>query len=137
MTVSRNLSPVLQKVSALQQYSIVCSPAPAQWAAIAALENPLTDELEVMKKRRNRVIELLTGKVSFPHPDGAFYVFPSIPVDSREFVHLAIGAELLIVPGYIFTRDSNTIRISYAQKDEILEEGLNIFLSLLEMVQHR
>jgi aminotransferase len=135
MGVHEKLASVLQKVSALQQYSIVCSPAPSQWAALVALDHPLTVELETFKKRRDRVIELFKGKVTFPYPAGAFYVFPEIPIDSRDFIKKAVEAELLIVPGYIFTRNSKTVRISYAQREDILEEGLQIFLDILESLK--
>jgi len=132
MGVGEKLSSILQKVSALQQYSIVCSPAPAQWAALVALDHPLTTEIAQYKKRRDRVVELLRGKTTFPYPEGAFYVFPDIPVDSRDFIKKAIEAELLIVPGYIFTKNPKTVRISFAQREDILEEGMGIFLHLLE-----
>jgi len=135
MGVHKELSGFLQKMSALQQYSIVCSPAPSQWAALVALDHPLTTHLDVFRKRRNRVLELLRDKTNFPYPDGAFYVFPETPVNSREFVKKAIEAELLIVPGYIFTKNENTVRISYAQRDDLLEEGLYIFLNILESVK--
>ena len=131
MGVSESLSYLLQKVTALQQYSIVCSPAPCQWAAVTALENPVVEEVESLKKRRNRVIEVLKGKVKFPYPDGAFYVFPEVPMDSREFVKRAVEKELLVVPGYIFTKNQNTIRISYAQREDILEDGLQLFLEVV------
>lgn len=129
--VPENLSVIIQKISALQQYSVVCSPAPAQWAALAALENPLIEELSLMKRRRDLVYSMLKDNVDFPYPDGAFYVFASIPEDSKSFVLKAVERELLIVPGFIFTRDPNTVRISYAQNEEILTEGLNIFLELV------
>ena len=131
MGVHEKLASVLQKVTALQQYSIVCSPAPSQWAALVALDHPLTDAIQLFKKRRDRVVEVLKGKVHFPYPDGAFYVFPEVPIDSRDFVKKAVELELLIVPGYIFTKNSNTVRISYAQRDDILEEGLQIFKDIL------
>ncbi|MDH4201163.1 MAG: pyridoxal phosphate-dependent aminotransferase [Spirochaetia bacterium] len=134
MGVHKSLAPLMQKMSALQQYSVVCSPAPCQWAAVTALEHPISTELNIMEKRRKMVLDALTGKVAFPFPDGAFYVFPSVPVDSKEFVARAIEQELLIVPGYIFSRDSKTVRISYAQKEDILEEGLQIFLKVISLL---
>ncbi|MDH4262177.1 MAG: aminotransferase class I/II-fold pyridoxal phosphate-dependent enzyme [Spirochaetia bacterium] len=133
--VHEKLTVILQKMSALQQYSIVCSPTPSQWAALVALDHPLSIELDIFKKRRDRVVELLKGRVNFPFPDGAFYVFPEIPIDSRDFIKKAIEAELLIVPGYIFTKNSKTVRISYAQREDLLEEGLKIFIEILESVK--
>ncbi|RME89365.1 MAG: aminotransferase class I/II-fold pyridoxal phosphate-dependent enzyme [Candidatus Hydrogenedentota bacterium] len=130
----KNLNFIIQKMATLQQYSIVCSPTPAQHAAIVALDTPITEELALMKRRREIVKKKLSNKVKFPAPDGAFYVFPDIPVDADEFLQKAVEKSLLLVPGFIFTRNRKTVRISYAQKEEILEEGLDIFLELCELL---
>lgn len=128
--VPSNLSAITAKIATLQQYSIVCSPQPAQWAAITALETPIESELKLMKNRRDLVVSKLKDKVSFRYPDGAFYLFAEINRDSSEFIVDAIENRLLVVPGYIFSRNKKSIRISYAQKEEILEEGLDIFVKL-------
>ena len=122
---------IIDKMATLQQYSVVCAPQPAQWAAITALQTPITNELNIMKNRRKIVLEYLEDKLDFSYPDGAFYIFPTIKEDCRIFVQKAIEKELLIVPGYIFTKNYNTIRISYAQSEEKLREGLSLFCSLL------
>lgn len=132
MGVPPQLRGVLEKTAALQQYSIVCSPQPAQWAALKALDTPITEELALMKRRRDLVVDKLKGRVEIGSPDGAFYLFPEIPLDGTEFVKRAIERELLVVPGYIFSKNKNTVRISYAQKEEELERGLDIFLDLLD-----
>ena len=132
MAVPPNLSQIAEKLAALQQHSIVCSPQPAQWGALEALKTPIKNELAVMKRRREMVLSMLRGKTSFTDPDGAFYIFPQVPISDREFVSRAIERELLIVPGYIFTKDPHRIRISYAQKEDILEKGLRVFCDLLE-----
>lgn len=122
---------IINNIATLQQYSIVCSPQPAQWAAITALKTPLDNEISIMKERNKMVTEKLSGKIKFTNPEGAFYVFPQIPVDGMKFSEEAIKKKLLIVPGNIFSRNNQTIRISYAQKNEILERGLEIFLNLI------
>ncbi|MES0489765.1 MAG: pyridoxal phosphate-dependent aminotransferase [Leptospirales bacterium] len=132
MGVASNLRPILSKVAALQQYSIVCSPQPAQWAALTALQTSIEGEISMMKKRRNLVQDILGDRVSYAHPGGAFYVFPEIPIDCVEFSKRAIERELLVVPGYIFSNKRNTIRISYAQPEEKIKKGLKIFLEIVE-----
>jgi len=132
MGVPSNLTPIFQKVAALQQYSIVCSPQPAQWAAVTALEVSIDKQLETMKKRRGLVKKTLEGKVDIGNPAGAFYAFARIPIDSTEFIKQAIDERLLIVPGYIFSKNSNTVRLSYAVSEDILKEGLDTFLKLIE-----
>ncbi len=74
---------------------------------------------------------MLSKVTTLPMPDGAFYVYPSIPVDSSEFVTKAIERRLLLVPGYIFSANRNSIRISYATREEILEEGVKIFCDMV------
>lgn len=131
MGAPQELSQIVQRMATLQQYSMVCAPQPMQWAAITALDTPILQELKQMKARRDLVVSKLAGKTEFPFPDGAFYAYPQINEDSKTFIEKAIQNRLLVVPGYIFSQQSNHIRISYAQKVEILEEGLDIFLKLL------
>ncbi len=131
MGVGPTLRDLFEKVAALQQYSIVCSPQPAQWAAVTALETSIDRELSLMKKRRDLAVNMLQGRVNAGHPDGAFYLFPEIPMDGTDFVKRAIERELLVVPGYIFSKKKNTVRISYAQQEEVVERGLEIFLDII------
>ena len=126
------LSHIIEKIATLQQYSIVCSPQPAQWGGLQALKTPITNELNIMKRRRKIVLTSLKGKVSFTNPDGAFYIFPKIPITGKDFVTQAFKRDLLLVPGHIFTKDPYSIRLSYVQKEDILQEGLDIFCKLLE-----
>lgn len=131
MGVPKNLSQISNKVATLQQYSVVCAPAPAQWAAIEALKTPLVKEVELMKKRRDIVLKKLSSVTSLGRLDGAFYAFLQLPVHSNEFVELAIKRNLLVVPGSIFSQNPNTLRISYAVQEEILEKGLDILTELI------
>ncbi len=126
------LSEITEKIATLQQHSIVCSPQPAQWGAMAALQTPMDNQLVIMKHKRTIVLSALEKKVNFTNPDGAFYVFPNIPCKGQDFVREAIKRELLLVPGYIFSRNSYQVRISYAQKEDILQEGLAIFLQVVD-----
>lgn len=131
------LKDIVSKMATLQQYSVVCAPHPAQVAGITALECPIAEQLEFMKKRRNMVADFLKAFTEFPRPDGAFYIFPKIPVNSREFIEEAIAERLLLVPGYIFGQDPNFVRISYAQKEETLKEGLEIFKKIFNKFNDR
>ncbi len=127
----QNLQYIIERMSALQQYSIVCAPHPAQWGAVKALEIPIHDQINKMRQKRDLVLSYLKNVTTFPNPEGAFYVFPTIFEDSQLFITKAIKHDLLVVPGYIFSKNRKTIRISYAQDDSILEEGLKLFCELL------
>ena len=85
-----------------------------------------------MKKRRDMVYGMLSKVTTLPMPDGAFYVYPTIPIDSSDFVTKAIERRLLLVPGYIFSANRKSIRISYATREEILEEGVTIFCDMVK-----
>ncbi|MFO1470712.1 MAG: aminotransferase class I/II-fold pyridoxal phosphate-dependent enzyme [Turneriella sp.] len=124
-------SGIVQKMVTLQQYTMVCSPHAMQWGAITALKTGIDSELALMKKRRDMVYGMLSKVTTLPFPDGAFYVYPAIPIDSAEFVTQAIERRLLLVPGYIFSANRNAIRISYATREDILEEGAGIFCDMV------
>ncbi len=123
---------LINNMATLQQYSVVCSPQPAQWAAITALKTPLEKEFQIMKKRNQMVKDAMKGVTEFTSPNGAFYIFPTVPVNGMDFVKRAIEEKLLLVPGYIFSQNAHTVRISYAQKEDILVRGLNIFKELIQ-----
>lgn len=125
-------SEIVQKMITLQQYTMVCAPHVMQVAAITALKTPIDAELKVMRRRRDMVFSMLSKVTKLPHPDGAFYVYPDIPIDSGEFVARAIERRLLLVPGYIFSSNRKSIRISYATRDDILEEGAEIFCKMVQ-----
>lgn len=124
-------SGIVQKMVTLQQYTMVCAPHAMQWGAITALKTGIDAELKVMRKRRDLVYGILSKVTKLPFPDGAFYVYPDVPIDSAEFVTRAIERRLLLVPGYIFSANRKSIRISYATREEILEEGANIFCDMV------
>ena len=84
-----------------------------------------------MRRRRDLIYGMLSKVTKIPFPDGAFYVYPDVPIDSAEFVTQAIERRLLLVPGYIFSANRKSIRISYATREDILEEGGQIFCDMV------
>lgn len=123
---------IMKAMTTLQQYTVVCAPAPVQWAGIAALDVDMSGYVDEYRANRDYVLERLQGKVEFTHPAGAFYAFPQIPGSDRDFVERAIKEkELLVVPGRIFSRATDRVRISYATDRATLERGLDAFLDLL------
>lgn len=128
---------IVQKMVTLQQYTMVCAPHAVQWGAITALKTNIDSELKEMKKRRDLVYNKLSAVTSLPYPDGAFYVYPQVPIDSAEFVTQAIEQRLLLVPGYIFSANKKSVRISYATREEILEEGCEIFCKIVNENKER
>jgi len=124
---------VLKAMTTLQQYSIVCAPSAVQYGGIAALELDMSSYVARYKENRNRLAGCLAS-LSFPSPDGAFYLFPRIGGNDLEFVERAIKEEeLLLVPGNIFTDATDSIRISYAVSTETLDRGLAALTRMLNL----
>ncbi len=119
----------LQKATLLQAAQIASVPTFVQKAAETALGCDVSDMAAAYRKRR----EYVTGRLrkmglSFPEPEGAFYVFPDISqygMDSETFCKRMIAeAGLAAVPGSCFGGEGH-IRLSCCYSDAELEEGLN------------
>ena len=124
---------IMKALTTLQQYTVVCAPAPVQWGGVVALDLDLTEYVDSYRKNRDLVVAALTGIVPFTHPAGAFYCFPRLPSDGSQFAERALQEKkLIVVPGDIFTKASpNHIRISYAVEPSTLEKGLEALVALL------
>lgn len=125
---------IIEAMTTLQQYTFVCAPAPVQWAGIKALATDISQYVAEYKVKRDRCIKSLDKYYHIDiKPGGAFYLFPQLPAgqEDRSFVERAIKEkELLVVPGRIFTKTTNRIRISYAAEDETIERGLEALKDL-------
>ena len=124
-------------MTTLQQYTIVCAPAPVQWAGIRALDLDMSEYVNEYKGNRDYCMERLGDRVSFAQPGGAFYIFPELPAGTNEsdteFAERAIREkELLVVPGNIFSESRRHLRISYAAPRATLERGMDALTSLLD-----
>ncbi|ASS92345.1 aminotransferase [Aeribacillus pallidus] len=116
----------------VHQYSIMCAPTMAQYAALEALEND-EDVLYMRKsyqRRRNYIVQSLNEAGLFCHmPGGAFYAFPSIKstgLSSEEFAErLLLEEKVAVVPGNVFGQSGEGyIRCSYASSMEQLQEAM-------------
>ena len=122
---------VMAAMLKLQQYSFVCAPQPAQWGAIRAMEVSLDGYLQDYRRKRDLVVQGLSGCYELVVPGGAFYVFPKAPVESgAAFVEEAISRGLLIIPGNIFSKRDSHFRISFAAPDETLHRGIELLREL-------
>lgn len=119
---------VIQTMLKFQQYTFVCSPQPAQWGAVAAMDVSLQPFIEDYGRKRDYVYERLSKNYEVAKPGGAFYLFPKAPGDEggEAFVRRAIERGLLIIPGKIFSRRDTHFRVSFAASDETLERGMDV-----------
>src|SRR5262249_46341124 len=55
----------------LQQYLFVCPPTPAQWGAIAAYNTSVANEVADYRRKRDYMVEKLSGAYDLVTPEGA------------------------------------------------------------------
>ena len=124
---------VIQAMTKIHQYTMLCAPINAQMAAIEALRNGF-DEMQRMiesyRQRRNFVIHALRAAGLDCHkPAGAFYAFPNIEstgMTSSEFAEKLIMEEkVAVVPGHVFGESGEGhVRCSYATSIDNLREAM-------------
>ena len=120
---------VMDRLLLLSAAEITAVPTFLQEAAVTALQTDPTPMWEVYAKRRAYVCQRLDDMgLSYPAPEGAFYVFPNIAkfgLGSEEFCTRMIReGKLAAVPGACFGADEY-IRLSYCYSDEELKKGLD------------
>ncbi|MCP4193285.1 MAG: aminotransferase class I/II-fold pyridoxal phosphate-dependent enzyme [Planctomycetaceae bacterium] len=122
---------IIDTMVKLQQYTFVCAPQPAQWAAATAMDCDVSTLMHAYRDKRNRLVDGLNKQYELAQPGGAFYVFPKAPGgNGTEFVNRAIENNLLVIPGGIFSERDTHFRISYAAADETIDRGIEILQKL-------
>ena len=120
---------VMERLLLLSAATITAVPTFLQDAAITALQTDTAPMREIYEKRRAYVCGRLDAMgLSYPAPEGAFYVFPEISkfgLSSDEFCTRMIKeGKVAAVPGSCFGADHH-IRLSYCYSDEELKRGLD------------
>ena len=122
---------VIQQMNTLQQYTFVCAPSFAQYAAITALKTDHSAKVAAYRVKRDLAYALLKEKFQVVRPDGAFYIFPEAPGgDGEAFVERAIENNVIIIPGSVFSERNSHIRISFAAPDDTIRRGVEILNGL-------
>lgn len=126
-------SKIIEQITKIHQFAIMCAPTLSQYAAVEALRNGDND-VEMMrdaydKRRRFVIYELRDMGLDCFEPYGAFYVFPCIKstgMSSDEFANALLKEEkVAVVPGTAFGDcGEGFLRISYAYSIENLKEAL-------------
>ena len=120
---------VMDRLLLLSAAMITAVPTFVQEAAIAALEEDTSPMTAIYRRRRDYVCRRLTEMgLTYPEPEGAFYVFPDISrfgLDSAEFCTRMIReGRVAAVPGSCFGTEGH-IRLSYCYSDAELKKGLD------------
>ncbi len=124
---------LIQEMAKLQQFTFICAPSIAQHGGAAALDHDLRPQADAYRRKRDMVVEALTGQYDLPRPEGAFYAFPRAPWGTgAEFTAKAIEHNLLVIPGGVFSARDSHFRISFAVADETLARGLALLRELAQ-----
>lgn len=125
---------IIEQMTKLQQYSFVCAPSIVQEGGAVAFDVDMSEDVERYRRKRDHVMDRLCTAFPLTRPGGAFYAFPQVPthlnMTGTQFVEKAIERNVLIIPGNVFSQRDTHFRISYACDDAMLDEGLDILLSL-------
>ena len=120
---------VMDRLLLLSAAEITAVPTFLQDAAVTALATDPAPMRQVYAKRRAYVCRRLREMgLTFPEPEGAFYVFPDISrfgLTSEEFCTRMIReGKVAAVPGSCFGAEGY-IRLSYCYSDQELQKGLD------------
>ena len=131
---------LIKPIERLAQNIFICPPAPAQAAALAALD--AHEECEARRAlygaNRARLIEQLPkiGLAPVVAPDGAFYVLlntSKFDADSAAFCRRALEAGVALTPGADFddARGAHWVRLAYCVTADQVNEGLEKLAALV------
>lgn len=135
---------ILQQMTKIHQFAIMCAPTVSQYAAVEALKNGDSD-IEMMKEAYNQRRQFLLNsfkEMDIPcfEPYGAFYVFPCIKkygMTSEEFAMKFLDEEnVAVVPGTAFgDSGEGFLRISYAYSIENLKVAMEKLKSFVAKIK--
>ena len=137
--------PLMQVMTKIHQYAIMCAPTTSQYAGIVALRDGdeaiegMRDEYDMRRKYLTSNLNRM-GLTCF-EPEGAFYVFPSIQktgLSSEEFCEkLLMAKKVAVVPGNAFgASGEGFVRISYSYSVAHLSEALGRIEEFLKELSH-
>jgi len=137
--------PVVDIMSRIHQYALMCAPTTAQYAAIEALKPGCDAEVAAMcasyNDRRKMMVERLNAMgLNCFDPHGAFYVFPSIKstgMTSLEFCEALLQSKkVALVPGDAFgDSGEGYVRICYCYSVEHLTQAMDRTEQFLKELQ--
>jgi len=134
---------VIEQMTKIHQFCIMCAPTTSQYAAVEALKNGDADVAEMRdaynQRRRFLMNAFKEMGIECFEPYGAFYVFPCIKefgMTSEEFAtQLLMEEKVAVVPGTAFGDcGEGFLRISYAYSIDNLKialERINKFITRL------
>ena len=135
---------ILEQMTKIHQFAIMCAPTTSQYAAVEALKNGDEDVAEMREaynqRRRYLVHTFKEMGLKCFEPYGAFYIFPSIQefgLTSDEFAtRLLMEEKVAVVPGTAFGDcGEGFLRISYAYSLEDLKIAIERLKRFIEKLR--
>ncbi len=135
---------IIEQMTKIHQFAIMCAPTTSQYAAIEALANGEKDVVEMKEaynqRRRFLMHAFKQMQLECFEPFGAFYVFPSIKefgLTSEEFANRLLKEEkVAVVPGTAFGDcGEGYLRISYAYSIDSLKVAIGRLGKFIERLR--
>lgn len=127
---------IIEKMTKLQALCVTCVAEPIQYAALKALGADLGGYRKAMRSKLDTVIaEAKKINLEFLAPDGAMYVFARPKkqgFDGLEFIGRLLDRGVAVAPGEGFGNYKSFLRISVAQDEKSLIDGMKILHEVLE-----
>lgn len=123
---------LIEAMTKVQQYSFVCAPSVAQYAALAAPQIDGSANFAAYRAKRDLMVGILSQAFELSPSDGAFYLFPKVPggLSGQQFCEKAIANNCLVIPGGVFSERDTHIRICYTVPNERLKAGAELLVRL-------
>jgi aminotransferase len=131
----------IKRLRRYHMFTTTVANTPCQWAGVAALHGGngfIASMLAEYTKRRDRLVELIeqTPHLTGYKPEGAFYVFPSLP-DGVNGTNVALRllkeTGVCTIPGETFGHScSNALRLSYSTSLRNIEEAFKRIIPWME-----
>lgn len=132
---------VIKKLRRYHMFTTTVANTPCQWAGVAALHggSEFVDSMLVeYTRRRDRVVELVkqTPHLTGYKPEGAFYIFPSLPEGvngSNVALRLLKETGVCTIPGETFGHSGvNALRLSYSTSMTNIERAFERIIPWME-----
>ncbi len=131
----------IKKLRRYHMFTTTVANTPFQWAGVAALlgGNEFIDSMRAeYTRRRDRLVELVeqTPHLTGYKPEGAFYLFPSLPEGvngTNVALRLLKETGVCTIPGETFANDyNNALRLSYSTSLENIEKAFERIIPWME-----
>ncbi|SHF03710.1 aminotransferase [Microbulbifer donghaiensis] len=131
----------IKKLRRYHMFTTTVANTPCQWAGVAALRGDrsfVDDIIETYRKRRDRLVQLVeqTPYMEGYMPEGAFYLFPSLPEGvngNNVALRLLRETGVCTIAGDTFGETCrNALRISYATSIDNIEKAFERIIPWME-----